>query len=217
MEKEELKTLIKPFIVVFVILLLIFNWSEISWIFNYRFISTLFTNGNEIVANGENNNQSDNDDNNAPANSENYSSKENSLEIAKIAVQAPLISVVDAEIATIEEGLDRGVVHYPDSVLPGEPGDTIVLGHSAPENWPDINYDDVFSELNNLEKDDIIFLYFNHQKYVYSVVSKEILEKGEDIQPSSLTNNENMLILISCWPPGKNYQRIAVRSVIQEN
>jgi sortase A len=214
MEKEELKNLIKPFIVIFVILLLIFNWSEISWIFNYRFISTLFTSGDEIVADKENNNQSDNNDD-SEIKLENYSPKEDSLEIAKIAIQAPLISVVDTEIATIEEGLDRGVVHYPDSVLPGEPGDTIVLGHSAPENWPDINYDDVFSELNSLEKDDIIFLYFNHQKYVYSVVSKEILEKGEEIQPISLTNNENMLILVSCWPPGKNYQRIAVRSVIQ--
>jgi len=99
--------------------------------------------------------------------------------------------------------------------LPGEKGQTIVLGHSAPPNWPDIKYDNVFSLINELEKGDEVFVYFNNKEYIYSVETKVFLEIGQDIPESNLTNSENMLILISCWPPGKNIKRIAVTAYLK--
>jgi len=203
---EDFKRLYKSFILIFLIAFLIINWNSVSYVlnyFNYRVISeTLF-------GSFQNNNPKNNSGVN---NSFNYFEKENSIEVPKIEVLAPLKFVENIE--DVHKTLDIGVVHYPDSVLPGEEGQTIVLGHSAPPNWPDIKYDNVFSLINELEKGDEVFVYFNHKEYIYSVETKVFLEIGQDIPESNLTNSENMLVLISCWPPGKNIKRIAVTAYL---
>jgi len=202
---EEIRQLWKPFLIIFFISFLILNWNNISWIFNYRVISqtiaNFFQKDNSLKSGVSETIEFE------------YSEKENSLEIPKVEVSAPLIFVED--IDEVHKTLDKGVVHFPDSVLPGEKGQTIILGHSAPPNWPDINYDNVFSRLNELEGEDEIFVYFNHQKYNYSVIKKILLERGEEISEDSLTNSDNMLILISCWPPGKDIRRIAVEAKLK--
>ncbi|MDP2967312.1 MAG: sortase [bacterium] len=213
----EIKKLWKVFIILFLVILVIFNWNEVFWIFNYRAVSGLLSDffkgsDKEIVSDKEIqkidfNNDSDDD-------RHDYYNKENSLEIPKIVVSAPLVFTETAEQEEIKKSLDLGVVHFPDSVLPGQAGQTIILGHSAPPNWPDIKYDDVFSRLNELEKGDEIFIYFEHQKYNYSVTNKFFLERGEEV-PEYLTNSDNMLVLISCWPPGKDIRRIAVEAKLK--
>jgi len=199
--KKDFKHLYKSFILIFLIAFLIINWNSVSYIlnyFNYRVISeTLF-------GSFQNNNPENN--------SFNYSEKENSIEIPKIEVLAPLRVVENIE--DVHKTLDIGVVHYPDSVLPGEKGQTIILGHSAPPNWPDIKYDNVFSLINELEKGDEVFIYFDHKEYIYSVETKIFLEIGQDI-PNDLTKSNNMLVLVSCWPPGKNIKRIAVEASLK--
>ena len=202
---EEIRQLWKPFLIIFFISFLILNWNNISWIFNYRVISqtiaNFFQKDNSLKSGVSETIEFE------------YSEKENSLEIPKVEVSAPLIFV--EYIDEVHKTLDKGVVHFPDSVLPGEKGQTIILGHSAPPNWPDINYDNVFSRLNELEGEDEIFVYFNHQKYNYSVIKKIFLERGEEIPENTLTNSDNMLILISCWPPGKDIRRIALEASLK--
>ena len=202
--KEDIKRLYKAFLFIFLISFLIINWNDISWIFNYRVISQTISNFFQKDSPIESK---------MPETIEfEYSEQENSLEIPKIEVSVPLIFVED--IDKVYKTLDRGVVHYPGSVLPGENGQTIILGHSAPPNWPDINYDNVFSRLNELEKGDEIFVYFEHQRFNYSVTNKFFLERGEEV-PEYLTNSDNMLILISCWPPGKDIRRIALEASLK--
>lgn len=202
---KKIKKFWKPFLVLFLITFLIINWNEVSWVFNYqalsRFFSEFFQNNISLAMPsffGENKLKNEKFE---------YSEKENSLEISKIEILVPLIFVEKEE--EVINALDRGVVHFPGSVLPKEIGQTIILGHSAPPGWPKIKYDWVFSRLNELENGDEIFVYHNNRKYSYNVVKKIFLERGEEI-PENLTNSDNMLILISCWPPGKDIRRIAV-------
>lgn len=202
--KEGAKKLIRPFILLFLINFLIINWNDISWMFNYRVISGAVSKFLVVLANEKNFvNES---------NKENYSPKENVLEIPKIGITAPLI-IIEGSNKEFDKELDRGVVLFPDSAIPGETGQTIILGHSAPSNWPKINYDGIFSNITDLEEKDEIILYFDHQKYIYSVKQKIFLAKGEEIS-NNLNNSENILLLISCWPPGKNIQRIVIESTL---
>jgi LPXTG-site transpeptidase (sortase) family protein len=206
------KKLLKPFILLFSINFLIFNWNSVSWIFNYRVIlgaisdfsgkiSGFFAEiGNKINSLGQI----------AQAENVNFFSRENSLEIPKIGVSVPLI-MADSNEKDLEEGLNRGVVIFPDSALPGQIGQTIILGHSAPPNWPKIKYDWVFSRLNELEEKDKIKVYFNNREYNYYVKNKIFLEKDEEI-PNYSIDPGNTLMLISCWPPGKNLKRIVVEA-----
>lgn len=199
----EFKKLWKVFIFLFVLFFLIFNWNRVSWIFNYRTVSALFS---DTFVRTEGVRETD-------FNSSEQFARECRIEIPEIGIVAPLLFSGIPDQKEIEKLLDYGAVHFPDSVLPGKPGQTLVLGHSAPVGWPKIKYDWVFSKLNELVQGDRIYVFFNNKKYEYIVSRKVFLERGEEISPQPLTDSENMLILISCWPPGKDVKRIAVEAV----
>lgn len=207
----------KVFIFLFLITFIIFNWNEVSWIFNYKVVFGLlsdFLKGSDRGV--QKNEQNEQNKQNKQNKQYEYYEKENSLEIPKIQISAPLVFSESADRKKIYKALDRGVVHFPNSVLPGESGQTIILGHSAPPGWPKIKYDWVFSRLNELVEGDKIYVFFNNRKYEYIVIRKVFLEKGEEVSQNDydLTNNKNMLILISCWPPGKDIRRIAIKATL---
>lgn len=212
---SEVKILTKPFLIVFLISFLIINWNSISWIFNYKIASHFFSGFfQEVFSQGSNQGlPGDKIGKEKIVKEAEFSEKENILEIPKIGAISPLI-LVEKETEA-QKALDRGVVLFPASALPGQTGQTIILGHSAPPGWPKIKYQRVFSQVNELEEGDEITLYFNHKKYQYLVQRKIFLEKGEEL-PQDLTGSGNMLILISCWPPGKDLRRIAVVARIIE-
>lgn len=142
-----------------------------------------------------------------------YSEKNNFLEIPKLKIEAPIGFEENPDPENLENALKQGVVHYPSSALPGEKGNIIVLGHSAPPGWPKINYDWVFSRLNELETGDEIFIYYNHQKLAYLVEEKFFLQPGQEI-PIGQNSQTSNLDLVTCWPPGKNFKRLIVRGSI---
>ena len=239
--EQKIEKLWKPFVVLFVFSFLIINWADVFWIFNYRAVSgfalemfqtamaengageedsfaDLATTSAEAIVSQAGEDAQVNTSESKPIVSEDkpkiqqYTENGNTIKIPKIGISAPLIFVSNSDNGYLHNKLDSGVVHYPGSSMPGEQGQTIVLGHSAPANWPKIKYDWVFSRLNELNKGDQIILNYNNQKYIYSVIRKVFLNKGEEMPEQGLTNNNNTLISISCWPPGKDYKRIAVES-----
>jgi LPXTG-site transpeptidase (sortase) family protein len=211
-----IRKLFKPYIFVFLIALIVWNWNSISWFFSYRVVSekmaeALSVAPVETVAIAQEEVKTDNQTVKSE-NSVNNTVEGDRLEIPKIKISVPLVSVSTTE--QVYKALDRGVVYYPTSVLPGTDGQTIILGHSAPENWPMIKHDWVFSDLNDLVEDDEFTIYFNDKKLEYVVVKKIFLDKGEDI-PTDLANSDNMVVLVSCWPPGKDLKRIAVVAILR--
>ena len=214
LENKIIRKFLWPFLVLFLINFLIINCNDISWVFNYRVMNSIILNFfQKSNVRAENQPETEIKEEIAIIENFEYTEKENSIEIVKIGIFAPLILVDKAENIDYKKELDMGVVIFPESVLPGQTGQTIVLGHSAPQNWPKIKYDWVFSDLDKLQEKDEVILHYNHQKYKYSVSKKIYLDQGEET-PKDLTNNNNMLILISCWPPGKNFKRIAVEAIL---
>jgi len=144
-----------------------------------------------------------------------FNVKENSISIPKIRIEAPLVFLDTSEKQDFKKALDKGVVHYPESELPNKEGTTIFLGHSAPLGWPKIRYDWVFSNLNQLETRDLVYIIFNNCQYDYRVLGKYFLDKGEELPEDNLSReNGSNLILISCWPPGQDHRRIAILAEI---
>jgi len=93
------------------------------------------------------------------------------------------------------------VYHYPESVMPGEPGDCGILGHRTRYSGP-------FRLLGNLKPGDIVIIedFITSKKYIYKVISN-----GEDIRWDYKENpirfsqtGEAKLMLITCYPPGKS-------------
>lgn len=219
---QKQKVFIKAYIVMLILIFILANWSDVSWVFNYRVVyglvydffnpypnSVLFANNDEIFFSNKNTSGEDLVEKETYYS---YSDKSNSIEIKSISITAPLVIGLSTELSLLEKSLNQGVVLYPESVLPGEKGQTVVLGHSAPPNWPRIKYDWVFSGINDLNLGDHVVVHFNNKRYVYRISQKNILDKGQEITNSIFDGNNNVLVMISCWPPGKNYKRVAVQA-----
>ncbi len=225
---EKQRQFTKIFVGLYLAGFLLFNWGEVSWMFNYRVVSALaydffnpYENSSLITVTDSHLEKL------AKANAITppiqakirefpYSQKTNSLEIPSLGLVTPLVigtSVIEKDLM---KDLDEGVVYYPGSVYPGQAGENVILGHSAPPNWPHIKHDWVFSNLTNLKPGDKIIVYFENRQYSYTVITTDILQKGQELQTTSLSQKTNILTLVSCWPPGKNYKRIAVQAQLDE-
>jgi LPXTG-site transpeptidase (sortase) family protein len=203
--KKETKILIKYFLLFFLLAFFIINWNEISWIFNYQTSSFLLSDFIENFKGKQ-----------GLAKEEDfvYDSNNSFIYIPKLKIEAPLIFSKNLDIKEITNDLNKGVVHFPSSALPGQKGQTVILGHSAPLGWPKIKYQWVFSEINKLQEGDEVIIKLQNKELKYKVKKQVFLKKGEDL-PELLTNSYNVLILISCWPPGKNIKRIAVAGELE--
>lgn len=225
MDKKEKEKIIKRFVIIYMISFIFINWNDVSWIFNYKAVSGLtddfFTPYPSIEAAlpvdyGENNNSLAQNDTKQEIEFT-YTDKENSLEIPAIGISAPIIFPKATDKNSIAKDLDKGTVYYPGSVLPGQKGQIMILGHSAPPNWPKIKHDWVFSKINDLKAGDEIIINLENKRYVYTVKEKTIVKRGEEVTFASSEEDSSSLILVSCWPPGKDIQRIAVRSSLGDD
>ena len=185
------KKLIKVYIVICIMIFIVINWDTISWMFNYRELYGLtydffnpYQDSNFLVSANTNNTSikklittSINDKTIYP-----YTEKDNSIEIPKIGIVAPIVTGESTDLVALEKNLNQGAVVYPESVAPGENGQTIILGHSAPPNWPHIKYDWIFSKINDLHSGDEITFNFNNRQYTYRVIQKDIVDRGEEVK-----------------------------------
>jgi LPXTG-site transpeptidase (sortase) family protein len=225
MDKNQGKKIFKTAVLIYIFSFLIINWNDVSWIFNYKEVSGLvsdFFNPYPTIDASTIDayfypNHSQNTVVAAKAVEDvktNYTDKQNTLEIPKISISVPIIFADSTNKDSLAKDLDLGVVYYPGSVYPGQSGQIIILGHSAPPGWPTIKHDWVFTDLDKLVAGDIISIDLNNKQYTYAVRQKTIIKRGADVPADSLAVSNNVLTLISCWPPGKDYQRITVEATL---
>lgn len=131
------------------------------------------------------------------------------ISIPKINVTAPVLQVLNSSDATILAALKNGVVLYPGSSNPGQPGTTVIVGHSS-SDLPWTKYSAVFSLLDKLQPNDLIYVTVNGSQYTYRV---RTIEKGsaQQLASSGLSGD---LILSTCWPVGTDKNRIAVSATL---
>ena len=133
------------------------------------------------------------------------------LAIPVINIDAPIVLSESSEESVLQGALERGVAFWPGSVLLGEKGTMVILGHSSAYPWYRGEYGSVFSLLNKLKENDEIFVFSAERKYAYRVVNKEInLPENLNIEKQE---KESVLYLLSCWPVKTNWKRIAVKAV----
>lgn len=127
------------------------------------------------------------------------------LSVPKLDIAAPIVGTASADSNDILSALKQGVVLYPGSSELGTAGTSVVVGHSS-SDLPWTKYSSIFSTLNKLANDDIVYVTIQDRQYAYRVTG---VRKGsvEDLAASGLRSN---LILSSCWPIGTDEQRIVV-------
>lgn len=143
------------------------------------------------------------------------------LVISHLGISAPLVFGIGAEPAKIYDSLEKGIVHYSDTPKPGQgKGASVLLGHSSAYPWYKGHYGSIFALLGKLEPGDRFYIeYEDGRRFTYEM--KESIIFNPFIKDSRLSKLENpdkeSVVLLSCWPVGTNYRRIAVRADLVTN
>lgn len=135
------------------------------------------------------------------------------LVIPKIAVDAPVVYGMNkVEESDVQKALEQGILHFGGSPAPGQPGNSVFVGHSSNQPWAPGNYKFVFMMLEKLEVNDKIYLTHNGGRYTYEVTEKKVV-KPNDI--SVLEGSKNpTATFITCTPLGTNINRLVIKAAL---
>lgn len=126
-------------------------------------------------------------------------------------IRAPVVyGVTSTAEADVQRGLEKGVLHFGNSALPGEIGNAIFAGHSSGQPWAPGDYKFVFTQLNRLEPGARVQLAHNGTAYTYAVTVKTIVAP-DDVSVLKQTEAATATF-ITCWPLGVNAKRLIVKA-----
>ncbi|MBX4204815.1 MAG: sortase [Candidatus Doudnabacteria bacterium] len=154
--------------------------------------------------------------NTASADSDNFDlTKPGVLSIPKLNIQAPLVFSRDP--SEFDRDLERGVIHYPGTALPGNTGTMYVSGHSSDYIWKHDKFATIFTKINYLAAGDDIFItvYGKDGKvynYRYRVTGQNVY--SADDQTQFIDNTAAKLNLSTCWPIGTSKNRMVVSATL---
>ncbi len=130
------------------------------------------------------------------------------ISIPKINVNAPVVYATDNSENAILTDLESGVVHYANTALPGQIGNSVIFGHSSNNWWDAGNYKFVFVLLDKLQPGDTFTVNYQSHQYMYQVTGSTVVEPT-DLSVLDQTNFPEMT-LITCTPPGTSWKRLVV-------
>ncbi len=145
---------------------------------------------------------------------------DNRIVIPKLGKSVPLVEMTSENIEgenwkdledQIQEGLQKGVVHYPGTAIPGQIGNVFITGHSSYYPWDPGKFKDVFAVLGQLEVGDEYYVYYNQKKFTYKVREKF------EVNPSNVNvlqqpHDKKISTLMTCTPVGTTLRRLIIRA-----
>ncbi len=136
--------------------------------------------------------------------------------IPKIQANAKIIANVDPYNSYVyQKALTQGIAHAKGSAYPGQSGNIFLFAHSAGNFYQANRYNAVFYLLNKLEKDDLIYLYYQGEKSEYKVTEKKLVSPKE-IDYLVKKENKKQLTLMTCWPPGTTLKRLIITACLED-
>ncbi len=133
------------------------------------------------------------------------------VRIPKISVDIPVVyGLATTNEKQFELALDEGVVHYPTTVLPGQPGNAAFFGHSSNNIFNPGKYKFAFVLLNELVIGDSFQLTHDGKLYTYQVIDRRIVKPTEVSVLGSVEGQVSTATLITCDPPGTSNNRLVV-------
>ena len=131
--------------------------------------------------------------------------------IPKINTAIPVnYTETSSDEAAIEKDLEDGVVHYPNTALPGQNGNSVFFGHSSSNIFNGGRFKFAFIFLHELVIGDTFYLTHNGKLYVYKVTSRTVVEPTNVSVLGPISGQIATATLITCNPPGTSLHRLIV-------
>ena len=126
----------------------------------------------------------------------------------------PKLKIDQALVEIGGDDLDKSLIHYSGTALPGEYGNVVIFGHSVlPIFYEPKNYRTIFSLLATLEKGDEIYLDYDGVQYKY-VVDNYSEVRPEEIEVLEQRFDRRSMTLITCVPPGTYLRRGVIQAYL---
>lgn len=132
------------------------------------------------------------------------------ISIPKINVNAPVVYESSIAEANVLKALESGIVHYGNTAMPGQNGNTVFFGHSSNDWWEPGNYKFVFVLLDKLSVGDQFSINYQSHQYVYEVTNIKVVAPT-DLSVLNQTSTPTAT-LITCTPPGTSWKRLVVQA-----
>lgn len=157
---------------------------------DYTQLSNWFTNSSQQLSN----NLTTNDDGN------------------KYYLTIPKLKIKDATVIIGSSNLEKSLIQYPQTALPGQLGNTVIFGHSVlPQFFNPRSYLTIFSTLYTLKIGDEIIINYDGSEYKY-LVSEMYEVKADDFSVLEQRFDDKVITLITCSPPGTYLRRLVVKA-----
>ena len=133
----------------------------------------------------------------------------NTLYLPRLGKKVPIVWNSPPDEQVMLENLQKGVVHYAGTPLPGQgKGPIFISGHSSYYSWDPGKYKSVFANLDKMENGDEIMIQYEGALYRYKVYEKIVVtpEEVSVLKPI----DEPVLALMTCVPVGTNSKRLIV-------
>jgi len=141
----------------------------------------------------------------------------NLLLIPALRIEAPIIYVDEVSEDLFQQALRRGVVHFPGTALPGQPGNTYIFGHSSDNLWAKGDYKTVFAVLPQIKTDDLIEISDPEgYKFVYKVKETKVIAANGVGYLDQRNNEYKLLTLQTSYPVGTAFRRFIVMAELVE-
>lgn len=142
----------------------------------------------------------------------------NTLAIPSLGITAPIQYAIQKNEVEFQKLLQKGVVHYPNTALPGQIGNMFIFGHSSDYSWSKGSYKTVLALLPKLKKGSEIKIVDNNG-YIYTYISKDVLVAAPtDIQwLDQDTKGKRLLTLQTSYPIGTALKRYLVIAELRQS
>ena len=147
---------------------------------------------------------------------------EDDYQAAEYRLDVPAVEISNAKVRVGGTDLNKSLIQYPGTALPGEPGAPVIFGHSVlrqfynPSEKNPRRYTTIFSKIMNLKPGEKIYLTYNNVKYTYQVQS------NTEVQPTDTfilaqRHDARQLKLVTCVPEGTVLRRgVVIAQLIKE-
>ncbi|HYE22812.1 MAG TPA: sortase [Verrucomicrobiae bacterium] len=141
----------------------------------------------------------------------------NTLIINSLGIKFPVVYVDEINEDVFQDALQYGVVHYPDTALPGQFGNVYIFGHSSDYAWARGNYKTAFTLLPRIQKGTQIMISDSEGKpYIYKVIETKVVKPTDLSVLDQQNNSKKLLSLQTSYPLGTAISRFIVVAEIEE-
>lgn len=149
-------------------------------------------------------------------------SDEQKNDIKEYIIDIPKLNIESAVVSVGGTDLNKSLIAYAGTALPGDPGAPVIFGHSVLRQFynPSVKnprrYNSIFSTIMTLQTGDKIYVTSGGVKYTY-VVNNKTEVQPEDVYILTQKYDAKQLKLVTCTPEGTYLRRGVITAQLVES